>query len=275
MSDLTLEGLASAAAEGDQAALSDLLQGVQDPIYGLALRFLGTPADAEDATQEILIRLMTRLSTFEGRSKFMTWAYAVAMRMLTRTRQRNIEKLVQGPEQYGRLLDSGLAVRDYTAEEAEYRLLCEEIRVSCSYGMLMCLSRPLRAAYLLGDVLGISGADGAAVLEISESAFRQRVSRSRRIMRQVIDGRCGLVDPTNTCSCGRQIEPSIEGGFIDRDNLALAVHPRTAPAEALEQIAGEIDAVVAIGSLYRADRFEAPARIWAHLQTEFPTLVTG
>ncbi|HDH03023.1 MAG TPA: RNA polymerase sigma factor [Actinobacteria bacterium] len=275
MTEASLEDLASAAADGDQAALAELLRRVQHPIYGLALRFLGTPADAEDATQEIMIRLMTRLATFEGRSKFMTWVYAVAVRMLIRTRQRVVETSVQGSEQFGRIIDAGLGARDYTADEAEYRLLCDEVRVSCSYGMLLCLSRSLRAAYLLGDVLGIAGAEGAAALDISESAFRQRVSRARRILRQVIDGRCGLIDQANTCSCGRQIEASIEGGIISVGDLPLATHPRTAPPDAIEKIAVEIDAVVAIGSLYRADQFEAPGRIWDRIQTEFPSLVGG
>ena len=57
--------------------------------------------------------------------------------------------------------------------------------------------------------------------------------------------------------------------------LCLSRPLRAGPTAAIEQIAGEIDAVVAIGSLCRADRFEAPERIWDHLQTEFPTLVAG
>ena len=53
---------------------------------------------------------------------------------------------------------------DPTLEEVEYRLLCEEVRISWTYGMLLCLSRPQRAAYLLADVLGLTDADGAEIL---------------------------------------------------------------------------------------------------------------
>jgi hypothetical protein len=49
---------------------------------------------------------------------------------------------------------------DPTLEEVEYRLLCEEVRISCTYGMLLCLWRPQRAAYLLADVLGLPDSDG-------------------------------------------------------------------------------------------------------------------
>lgn len=69
------DDLARRAADGDQRALSELLRGLQDPMYRLALRFLGHPHDAQDACQEILVRIMTHLSSFEGRSKLTTWAY--------------------------------------------------------------------------------------------------------------------------------------------------------------------------------------------------------
>jgi RNA polymerase sigma factor (sigma-70 family) len=75
----TVEELARRAAAGDSTALSRLVEEVQHPIYRLALRFLGHPEDAKDASQEILIRLITRLGSFEGRSQFMTWAYSVAV----------------------------------------------------------------------------------------------------------------------------------------------------------------------------------------------------
>lgn len=139
-----LEQLAADAAGGDSEALAALIKEIQHPVYRLALRFLSHPADAEDAAQEILIRVMTQLSTFEGRSQFMTWVYTVATRMLLRTKKRAVESSVAGPERFARIIDEGLADRDYTAEEANYNLLCKEIRISCTYGMLLCLSRPLR-----------------------------------------------------------------------------------------------------------------------------------
>jgi RNA polymerase sigma factor (sigma-70 family) len=85
-SDSSLEQLAEQAASGDATALSRLVEEVQHPVYRLALRFLGHPEDAKDESQEILVRLVTNLGSFEGRSQFMTWAYTVAIRQLMRTR---------------------------------------------------------------------------------------------------------------------------------------------------------------------------------------------
>jgi RNA polymerase sigma factor (sigma-70 family) len=270
-----LDQLARRAAEGDRDALCGLVREIQHPMYRLALRFLGNPEDAQDACQEILIRIMTRLGTFEGRSKFSTWAYTVAVRSLLRTRKRLYESAVQGAEQYAAALDAGMGDIDPTLEEAEYRLLSEEVRISCTYGMLLCLPRAQRAAYLLADVLGLTDSEGADVLDCSREAFRQRVSRARRTLRIVIDNRCGLVDPANPCRCGRQIASAEAAGLLDRQRLRLAQHPRREPRVWLEPVAKQLDAVEAIGELYRFDRFAAPAEVWEQLQARFPELLNA
>jgi len=230
------------------------------------------------ATQEILVRLVTHLASFEGRADFLTWAYTVATRQLLRTRKRQIESSVRGAEPFGELLDRGLSGRDFTTEEVEYRQLCEEVRISCTYGMLLCLSRPLRAAYLLGDVLGMPDTVGAEILETTAAAFRQRLARARATIRKVIDNRCGLVRPENPCTCGRQIDSSIRLGILERGRLVFAAQPRRGgDAEArkrLDAVADQIDLAVAIGELYRADRFAAPAEVWAQLQRACPDLLT-
>ncbi|HXV59038.1 MAG TPA: RNA polymerase sigma factor [Gaiellaceae bacterium] len=268
-----LDGVARRAAAGDRDALSELCRELQHPLYRLALRFLGNPDDAQDACQEILIRIVTRLGTFEGRSRFSTWTYTVAIRSLLRTRKRLYESAVLGAEEYAAALDAGLGDADPTLEEAEYRLLSEEVRISCTYGMLLCLPRPQRAAYLLADVLGLADVDGAEILECSRQAFRQRVSRARRTLRFVIENRCGLVDPGNPCRCGRQIASAEAAGLLDRSRLPLARHPREEARTWIEPVARQLDAVVAIGDLYRFDRFAAPAELWTDLESRFPELL--
>jgi RNA polymerase sigma factor (sigma-70 family) len=103
--------------------LSALVREIQNPMYRLALRFLGDPDDAQDACQEILIRIVTRLGSFEGRSRFTTWAYTVAVRSLLRTHKRLVESSAQGAGQFAAFLDAGLADIDTTLVEAEYRLV--------------------------------------------------------------------------------------------------------------------------------------------------------
>ncbi|MEU4622011.1 sigma factor [Actinoplanes sp. NPDC023801] len=144
-----LEGLARRAVAGDARALEELCRGLQDLIFRLALRFSSDPEAAADATQEILILVVTHLAEFEGRSKLTTWVYTIASRHLLRTVRGPVEVSVAGPEPFADWLDRNLAPEPFTHhDEAEYRLLAGEVRLACTYGMLLVLSRPLRLAYL-------------------------------------------------------------------------------------------------------------------------------
>ncbi len=75
---MDMESLVALSRDGDRAALDALIYEIQPSIHKLAQRFLMIPADAEDATQEILLKIITRLAQFEGKSQFKTWAYTVA-----------------------------------------------------------------------------------------------------------------------------------------------------------------------------------------------------
>jgi RNA polymerase sigma factor (sigma-70 family) len=71
--------LVRAAQAGNREALERLIARHQAWIYNVALRMVYLPEDAEDATQEILVKVLTKLSTFEGRSRFSTWLYRLAV----------------------------------------------------------------------------------------------------------------------------------------------------------------------------------------------------
>jgi RNA polymerase sigma-70 factor (ECF subfamily) len=73
-----LDTLALRAAEGDQAALDQLLGEIQPRVRRICGRMLLYPQDAEEACQDALMLVATRISTFAGRAKFTTWLHAVA-----------------------------------------------------------------------------------------------------------------------------------------------------------------------------------------------------
>ncbi len=275
MGNGALEELAERAASGDSEALSQLVEEVQHSVYKLALRFLGHPEDAKDASQEILVRLITNLGSFEGRSQFMTWAYTVAVRQLMRTRKRQVESSVKDAETFAAFLDQGMSDRDFTAEEAEYKLLCAEVRLSCTYGMLLCLSRPLRASYILGDAMGVPDTVAAEICGISRAAQRQRLARARQTMRSIIANRCGLIDAANPCRCGRQIEASLSFGIMKRDELPFIEHAEgTIEIETIERAADQLDTALAMSEVYRSDPdFLAPREVWERLREACPDLL--
>ena len=67
------------ATAGDKAALETVLSAVQDLVFNLSLRMLGTFHDAEDASQDILLKVMTHLSSYKGESAFTTWVFRIAV----------------------------------------------------------------------------------------------------------------------------------------------------------------------------------------------------
>jgi len=270
--------LALAAQQGDRAALEQLCRALQHPMYRLALRFTGHPTDAEDAAQEVMVRIVTGLSSFEGRSRFTTWAYTVGVRQLLRHRARPVERSVAGPEPFGAFIDRHADDAAWEpASQLEYAELCADVRLSCTYGMLLCLTRDQRVAYLVGDLLEFTDTEGAEVCGVAPAAFRQRLSRARATMRQLMGNRCGLVRADNPCRCNRLVQASLDHGLTDRDDLRFARHRGvTLPIEVgtLERAAAELDLAVAAAEVHRgAPRFEAPDELWAALSSALPELL--
>src|SRR5215831_20996763 len=98
--------LAMRARLGDRKALEDLVRRHQGWTYNIAVRMLYHPQDAEDATQEILLKAVTRLSSFEGRSSFRTWLYRIAVNHLLNMKRGRVERESLTFREYGAGLDS-------------------------------------------------------------------------------------------------------------------------------------------------------------------------
>ena len=90
-SDVTDTSLVERAKGGDKAALDELIRRHQAWIYNIALRMVWEPRDAEDVTQEVLIKVITRLSHFEGKSKFRTWLYRIVINHVINMKARRHE----------------------------------------------------------------------------------------------------------------------------------------------------------------------------------------
>ena len=104
----SLELLVQRAIDGDQASLEEIVRRIQTRVYALALRMLWHPANAEDATQEILVRIVTNLSSFRDESAFTTWVYRVASNYIL-TSKRRAEREIVTFERFGEQLDEGLS----------------------------------------------------------------------------------------------------------------------------------------------------------------------
>ena len=218
------QNLVPRARAGDRKALEDLIERHQAWIYNIALRMLFHPEDAEDATQEILVKVLTRLSSFEGRSSFRTWLYRVAFNHLLNMKRGREELKVTTFLAYGDARDStpDLELADPKDGSPEANLLVTEVMLACTSGMLLCLDREQRLTYVLGAIFSVSDSVGADVLEITAESFRQRLTRARRDLRNFMNDKCGLVNKSNPCRCAKKTRGFIQEGHVDPNNLLFA-----------------------------------------------------
>lgn len=215
-----LEALVRLALDGDRAAVGRLVTSIQDDVYGLAIRMMWVRSDAEDATQEILVRIVTRLSQFDFRSAFRTWVYRVAVNYLLDARKSAVERLHLSFRRMGEDLEEGLSAEG--PADAERSTLVEEVKVGCTLAMLQCLDRPHRIAYVLGELLELSAADAADALGIDPAAFRKRLERSRGRIEAFVRERCGLVADEAPCQCNRRVPAALRLGRIRPDDIHFA-----------------------------------------------------
>lgn len=222
-----LNALAALAREGDRDALETLVRAVQKDVYNLAMRFLWHPQDAEDATQEILIRVITGMATFEGRSSFRTWVYRVASNALLTLGRKRMEQPALSFDAFAEALADGLpldatGLPEDAADDPTDALMLEEIKIGCTHAMLLCLDRDHRLAYIFGEVLDLDHGEGADILAITRPAFRKRLSRASRRITSFMRAHCGIVDPENPCRCRLRIGCAIERGHVRPDALLFA-----------------------------------------------------
>lgn len=219
---IVLEAVVRHAIDGDRDALETVVRSLQGDIYGSALRMLCNREDAEDATQEILVRIITRLAQFDFRSKLKTWAFRVAVNYILDVKKSAVEGLHLSFAQFAQDLHEGLALA--APDENEHSLLIEEVKIGCSLGMLQCLDRPHRLAYVLGEIFAMPGPEAAEVLEIAPDLFRKRLQHARAAILKFTRRHCGLVSDAAACSCNRQVPAALRAGKVSAHSCNYAAH---------------------------------------------------
>ncbi|MEM9299338.1 MAG: sigma-70 family RNA polymerase sigma factor [Bacteroidota bacterium] len=214
------------ALRGEKNALEFVVEEVKDLVYNLSLKMLLFPEDAQDATQEILVRMITHLNTFQGKSSFETWVYRIATNYLITEQSRKTYQAKRiSFDEYAHQIDKGQSDKImYAGNEGEINLLEEEVKVSCTHGLLHCLNSTNRLIYILGDVLDFNSTEAAKILEITPSSFRKQLSRSRGRIKNFLTAKCGLVNTNNSCRCKRKIDFLVDQEMINSSALRFAVY---------------------------------------------------
>jgi RNA polymerase sigma factor (sigma-70 family) len=240
------------ATSGDGAALDAILSALSRPFYNLALRMLQNHEDAEDASQECLLRVATKLSTFRGDSRFSTWAWKVATRSILDFREGRAQKAALTSEAFSLDLADGLDVAA-KLESPEDRIYAAQVKLGCGRAMLQVLDGTHRLAYTLTEILGLDQSEAADALGISHAAFRKRLSRARLRIRKVLSSNCGVVDEGNTCRCEGRRERAIKLNRLEaKDAVELDLDALRNQIKALDELSADV-------TYYRADPFVTPS----------------
>lgn len=170
--------LIASAQAGDRAALGELLRSVQGQVYAVCHRLTGNDADAADASQEALISIARGLAGFDGRSKFTTWSYRIAVNAgLDEIRRRT------------RRPEPGLPAGDLGSPTPSGEgAVLDRLDVAAA---LAQLSPEFRAAVVLRDLCQLDYAEIGEVLDIPPGTVRSRISRGRAALVPLL----GNLDP--------------------------------------------------------------------------------
>lgn len=254
---------------GSREALELLVRRHQPWIYNLVLRMVYLPQDAEDATQEILIKVITNLSAFEGRSAFRTWLYRLVVNHVLNMKRARVELAVKGFAEYGRALDGTpeLDLPDPKSVPADVQLIVEEARIGCTSGMLLCLDREQRLVYILGEIFGVPDRIGAELLEISRENFRQKLARARRDLHNFMQDKCGLINTANPCRCAKKTQGFIKAGLLDPQHLLFTKPHVMRVRELAPKSSEDLDALdAAYAAIHRDHPFHSPPDFVAELR---------
>jgi RNA polymerase sigma factor (sigma-70 family) len=220
--DTTDESLIKKAVSGSKSALEELIKRHQDWIYNIALRMVFYSDDAKDVTQEVLIKIITSLSSFRMQSSFRTWAYRIAVNHVLNMKKSNGERNHSSNfRDYGISIDNtpDFDITDETNEAFDTNTVIEEVKLSCFNGMMLCLNREQRVIFILGALFGVNDKTGSEIMEISRDNFRQKLFRARKELYNFMKNKCGLIKKSNPCHCSKKTKALVDSGYVNPDNL--------------------------------------------------------
>ena len=171
----TDDELVVAAQRGDGAAMDRLLRRHYDRAHAVCRRIAGSTRDADDATQEAMIRVVRNLDKFDGRSAFGTWVYRIA----TNTALDELRKRKRRPQLH--VVDAE-GRQPEQADELAHRNIDDVTDRITIDAALADLPDEFKAAVVMRDVGDLDYAEIAVALDIPVGTVKSRIARGRRML---------------------------------------------------------------------------------------------
>ena len=229
------------ALDGNKKALEDLILKYQDWVFNTAINFVQDSDEAADITQEVLIKIVTKLSSFKNNSSFKTWVYRIIKNHFLNMKRGQWERQPTF-EEFGQGLDhtsnENLSNYQYEVEE---KLLVKEAKLSCMKAMLLCLDREQRMIFIIGELFEFKDTVGAEIMEISRENFRVKLHRAKKQLYSFMDHKCGLVNTNNPCRCAKKTAGFIKQGYVNPKKLQFQKNRITAINKVLDKKIAQFD----------------------------------
>ncbi|MHC4824075.1 MAG: RNA polymerase sigma factor [Planctomycetota bacterium] len=162
---------------GDVEALGTLFEMFGDKVYRLCFHVLGTRSDAEDASQEVFLRIFDKAGTFAGRSQVSTWIHRLTVNFC-------LNQLKSRQRKSSMSLD-GMPALDPSTSADGSRALEQRETVERVQGVLSRMPEEARAIFLLREVEELSYREIGEILDLPSGTVMSRLSRARDRFRQI------------------------------------------------------------------------------------------
>jgi len=177
---MTDEQIIGRVRGGETRLFGELVQRYQDPVFGMALRFLGGRGDAEDVAQEVFLRAYRGLDVFKGEAKFSTWLYRITYNLCTDWLRRN-----RRVDRKAAMIEEAFEVAD-TRVNLEEGILQSETRDNV-WKALDRLDERYRSVVVLLYYQKMSYEQIAAVLALPVKTVETRLYRARKLLRESLE----------------------------------------------------------------------------------------
>ena len=212
------KALIQQALNGNREALAMLIVRHQQWIYNISFRMVLVAEDAEEITQEILIKMMTKLSTYDAtKGAFRTWLYRIVANHIANMKKRGYERSVATLERYYSFVET--IPDERITPTPETNLILKDTMIGCVLGALLCLERQQRLVFVLGVVFNITSEQGGEIIGISSANFRKILSRARAKLYNFMNKKCGMVNKNAPCKCRNKVSEFIRQGWHTIDNV--------------------------------------------------------
>lgn len=165
--------------QGDPRAFEELVIAYQHRVFGVALRMLGSRAEAEEAAQEVFLRAHRAMADFRGDAKLSTWLYAIASRLCMNRLTSGERRLLREGEETLARIPSGHASPADELERSE--------RDAALHRAIAELSDERRMVVVLRDLEGLSYEEIASALDLELGTVRSRLHRARMDLKEKLE----------------------------------------------------------------------------------------